>query len=101
MLDQVLSIVTNTPLLRDPVFLVSFLLLARHHLNGTTPATLASVLLVVLMSAAASQLAPFARDSVRGALSNASSDDGPLAWLAAELQRVAARAEDPPVSPDD
>ena len=64
MLEYLLTLLTNLTLLSDPAFLIAFLLLARAHLHGPVPTTLASVVLVALMAAAAAQLLPIARDAL-------------------------------------
>ena len=64
MLEYLLTLLPNTTLLQDPAFLIAFLLLARAHLHGPVPTTLASVVLVALMAAAASRLLPVAREAL-------------------------------------
>jgi hypothetical protein len=64
MLPDVTALLADLTLLNDPAFLLCFLLLARAHMRGPVPATLASVVLVALMAAAASRLLPVARDAL-------------------------------------
>ena len=64
MLPDVTALLADLTLLNDPAFLLAFLLLARAHICGPVPTTLASVVLVALMAAAASRLLPVARDAL-------------------------------------
>ena len=64
MLSTLTDFLSHVTLLEDPAFLCAFLLLARAHLRGPAPASLASVALVVLMAAAAARLLPLARDAI-------------------------------------
>jgi hypothetical protein len=64
MLPDVTALLADLTLLNDPAFLLCFLLLARAHLRAPVPTTLASVVLVALMAAAASRLLPVARDAL-------------------------------------